>query len=273
VLHPDLEISLLPSLLGFRSHVVFRLIFSLCFQWIFNVRQTKMAFQIVPLLWKITPFTMRILSMPTFRALVSRAVPFSRWFIYVLFHYLRAGSLTRRFIFALVIFALLCWCSGPFTRWFINRVSLRSFVIALDRLSLRGLLIIALAGILMRWTAYNGAGPLIIALDRLLLHWTANVCADPLIRAQIRLSVRRSAHPCADPLIHALIRLSVRRSAHPCADPLIHALIRLSVRWSAYPCADPLIRAQIRLSMRWSAYPCADPLIRAPIRLSMRRSA
>jgi hypothetical protein len=107
-------------------------LFFLCFQQIFNVRQTKMVFQIVP--WKITPFTIRILSMPTFRAWsyalihflrcsmiallnstrwsICSAIPLTRCSVYTLFHSC-ASSFAHCSIYAPVHSRAV-----PFSRWF-----------------------------------------------------------------------------------------------------------------------------------------------------------
>jgi hypothetical protein len=117
--------------------------------------------------------------------LVSRAVPFSRWFINAQVHFrachLRAALMMRWSIHALVnkplIIALVCHCTGP--------------------------LVIARS-------AYHGAGGHINALDHLLLRWTAYHCAGPHNNAMDRLSLRWTTYHCDGPLIHALIRLSMR---------------------------------------------------------------
>jgi hypothetical protein len=69
-----------------------------------------------------------IISMRTLRALVSRAVPFSRWFIYTLTRWIinaqvhfRACQFTRWFVYARwSIYALIHVRTGPLTRCVIH---------------------------------------------------------------------------------------------------------------------------------------------------------
>jgi hypothetical protein len=121
----------------------------------------------------------------------------------------------------------------------------RSLVITLGRLALRGLLIIALVGILMRWTAYHGAGPLIIALDRILTRWTAPrillrrptyACDGSLMLATAHLFLRRLAYTCDGSLMLATAHLSLRRPAHVCDGPLMLAMARSCLRRPTNAC-------------------------------------
>ena len=185
-----------------------------------------------------------------------RASSLSRYFIYALLHF-RAAPFVRCFICALLrlraaslsrylIYALLHFRAVPFVRFFICALLhmcaasfARYFICA--PLHLR-------AVTFTRCVIYTRLHYSAASFTRWVIYCCAVVAPVCLWFAPDRLLLRRSAYGCTGPLI---IVVPV------CAGPLIVAPVRLLMRRSA----------PVRLLLRRSARCCAGPLIVAPTAL------